>query len=56
MIAEKLTIIGPVVCGLIYTATAVAFATDRRPSWSLVYLAYAVANAGLVWASIVEKQ
>lgn len=53
--ADKLTIIGPAVCGIIYAITAVAFAEDKRLPWALAYFAYALANVGLIWASIVEK-
>lgn len=53
--ADKLTILGPVVCGLVYALTGIAFLYAKRPSWALVYAAYALANIGLIWASIVER-
>jgi hypothetical protein len=43
------------VCGVIYAVTALAFLYDKRGPWALAYFAYALANVGLVWASIVEK-
>ena len=53
--ADKLTIIGPALCGLIYAITAIAFMTERRGPWALVYWAYALANVGMIWASILDK-
>lgn len=53
--ADKLIVMLPVVCGVLYAVTAVAFAYERRPGWALCYFAYALANVGLVWASIVER-
>jgi len=44
-----------VVCGCIYAITALAFGFEKRPSWALIYIAYAIANIGAVWASIAEK-
>jgi len=50
-----LSVIGPSICGVVYFATSTAFLFDRRYGWSLAYFAYALANVGLVWASMVEK-
>jgi heme O synthase-like polyprenyltransferase len=53
--ASYLIIIGPSICGFVYLVTALAFFLDKRPSWALTYFAYALANIGLIWASLVEK-
>jgi len=53
--ADKLTIILPGLCGACYAITALAFAYEKRPGWALCYFAYALANVGLVWASIAER-
>lgn len=49
------TIIGPALCGVIYTLTALAFLREGRGGWTLCYFAYALANVGLIWASIAER-
>jgi len=50
--AEKLVVFLPAVTGVLYAVTAAAFLAKRQPSWALVYAAYAMANVGLIWASM----
>lgn len=37
------------VCGLLYTATAVAYYFGGRPGMLVAFVGYAIANAGIVW-------
>ena len=53
--ADRLIVLLPAVTGVLYALTAVAFLTKRKPSWAIVYFAYAMANVGLIWSSIMEK-
>ena len=50
------TTVGPAICGVVYLLTAVAFARDGRAGWALAYFAYAMANVGLIWASLAETR
>jgi len=52
--AEKLVIILPGVTGVLYAVTALAFVAKKEPSWALVYASYALANVGLIWASLLK--
>jgi hypothetical protein len=36
---------------LLYLVTAICFALKREWAWALVWVAYSVANLGLIWAS-----
>jgi len=49
------TTLGPAICGLVYLWTALAFLYEKRAGWSLTYFAYALANIGLIWASLTER-
>jgi hypothetical protein len=40
------------VCAVLYLGTAVWFALRGQMAWALVYSAYAVANLGLIGASL----
>ena len=37
---------------LLYTAAGASYALKGEAPWALVYLSYATANAGLIWADI----
>lgn len=37
---------------LLYTAAGASYALKGNAPWALVYLSYAAANAGLIWAEI----
>ena len=37
---------------LLYTAAGTSYALKGDAPWALVYLSYAAANAGLIWADI----
>jgi len=50
-----MSILGPTICGLVYLVTSAAFLREGRSGWSLAYFAYALANVGLIWASIAER-
>lgn len=53
--ADKLIVLLPGITMLLYFATAVAFCAKRQPAWALTYFAYALANVGLIWASLLSK-
>ena len=53
--ADKLVVLLPGITGCLYLLTAIAFCAKRQPSWALVYFSYALANVGLVWASLLTK-
>jgi hypothetical protein len=36
----------------IYFGVAVSFLLEGKAPWALVFLAYAAANVGLIWASL----
>jgi hypothetical protein len=50
-----LTVLGPAICGLVYLVTALAFCYQTRWGWAVAYFAYALANLGLIWASLTER-
>ena len=50
-----MTTIPVAICGLLYLATSVGFAMKHQWGWSLSYFAYAVANVGLIMASLSEQ-
>lgn len=50
--ADKLIVWLPLVVFILYLATTVAFIYKREYPWALTYFAYALANVGLVWASV----
>lgn len=52
--ADKLIVMLPAVTGVLYALTALAFIVKKQPSWALVYFAYALANVGLICASITK--
>ena len=52
---DKLIVVLPGITGVLYFVTAIAFACRRQPPWALVYFAYALANVGLIWATLMEK-
>ena len=47
-----LTIILPSIVTVIYLATSAAFAFRKEWAWSTVYAGYALANVGLIIASM----
>lgn len=49
---DRLTFVLPAVVGVLYLGTSAAFLAQRRPAWALTYFAYALANVGIIWASI----
>jgi hypothetical protein len=49
---DKLTYVLPAVTGLLYLGTSAAFLVKKKPEWALTYFAYALANVGLIWASL----
>lgn len=52
-----LLIVGlPAVTLVLYFLTGLAFAYKRQPWWAVMYIAYAVANVGLIWASLVTTK
>jgi len=53
--ADKLVVLLPGITMCLYFFTACAFVAKRQPSWALTYFAYALANVGLIWASLVTK-
>lgn len=54
-LADKLIVMLPGITMLLYFATGVAFCAKKQPAWALTYFAYAVANIGLIWASLLTK-
>jgi hypothetical protein len=42
----------PAITGCLYLATSIAFLAKKKPDWALTYFAYALANVGLIWASL----
>jgi hypothetical protein len=36
---------------VLYAAAGISYALKGDASWALVYLSYAAANAGLIWAA-----
>jgi hypothetical protein len=50
--ADKAVIILPGIVMLLYAGTAIAWAYKREPAWALTWAAYAIANIGLIWASL----
>ena len=53
--ADKLIVALPAITGVLYLLTALAFCAKRQPAWALTYFAYALANVGLIWASLLSK-
>lgn len=53
--ADKLIVLLPGITMVLYFLTAVAFCAKRQPAWALTYFAYALANIGLIWASLLTK-
>lgn len=53
--ADRLIILLPSITMVLYFLTGLAFAFKRQPSWAIVYFAYATANVGLIWASLITK-
>jgi len=51
-VADKLIVLLPGITMVLYGVTALAFLSKREPSWALVYAAYALANLGLIMASV----
>jgi len=47
-----ITTLLPSITGILYLITAIAFACKHQGGFALTYLAYAIANVGLVWASL----
>lgn len=47
-----LTTLLPGITGVLYFITAVAFLFQNRAGFALTYFAYALANIGLIWASL----
>jgi len=52
---RNLTVILPGVTGILYLGTSVAFAVQGRIPWAITYFAYALANVGLIWASVAPR-
>jgi FtsH-binding integral membrane protein len=50
--ADKLVVMLPAVTGVLYALTALAFVAKKDMPWALVYSAYALANVGLILASL----
>lgn len=42
----------PIITGVLYTAAGFGYAWRGEEGWAVAYFAYALANAGLVWAAI----
>ena len=53
--ADKLIVLLPGITMCLYLLTACVFVSKRQPAWALTYFAYALANIGLIWASLVTK-
>ena len=49
---DKLIVGLPAITGILYLFTSIAFLTKKEWSWALTYFAYALANVGLIWASL----
>jgi hypothetical protein len=52
MLADRLVVILPGIVMLLYGVTSWAFWTKGEPAWALTWGAYALANVGLIWASM----
>jgi hypothetical protein len=50
--ADKLIVLLPGMTMILYFLTSLAFAAKREPGWALAYFSYALANVGLIWASL----
>jgi hypothetical protein len=50
--ADKLIVLLPGITMVLYFTTAAAFALKKDYPWCLVYAAYAMANVGLILASV----
>lgn len=48
--SSKLSIILPSIVAILYLATAVAHSYNGKYAWSFVWLCYALANVGLIFA------
>lgn len=52
--ADKLIVLLPGTTMCLYFLTSLAFLYKRDFAWALVYTAYAMANIGLIWASLCK--
>lgn len=50
--AEKLIVMLPSITGILYLATSVAFFSKKDWGFGIAYFAYALANVGLIIASM----
>jgi hypothetical protein len=55
LMADKLIVVLPAITMLLYFLTGCAFVVKKQPAWALTYFAYATANVGLIWASLITK-
>lgn len=55
VVADKMIVLLPGITMVLYFLTALAFCAKRQPAWALTYFAYALANVGLIWASVLTK-
>lgn len=49
---DKLIVLLPGITGVLYAFTALAFCARKQPAWAIVYFSYAMANVGLILASL----
>jgi hypothetical protein len=54
-VIDRLIVLLPGITGGLYLITALAFLARRQPAWALTYFAYALANVGLIWASLTPR-
>jgi hypothetical protein len=53
--ADRLIVLLPGITMVLYFLTGLAFCAKKQPAWALTYFAYATANIGLIWASLLTK-
>ena len=41
----------PIISGILYLIVGIGYALKKEYAWSLVWVSYALANVGLVWAA-----
>lgn len=49
---DKLIVCLPSIVFVLYLGTTMAFLSKKEYAWALTYFAYALANVGLIWASV----
>ncbi len=51
---EYLTKVGPIIAGLLYLTTGIAYSVKGCPGWAIMWFSYALANVGIIIAASGE--